>query len=152
MRIRQLSPSLKYLVWLPLIALLIWSGSYSYLRWRTETAIRTRHYPGWLLEIVHGVGLSDGNKPPAGAFFFAFIVRNGRPEGSRMLCFCYLGMLQLEHRIYLFRNHSWREALFFPYRWPLLLTFGWVLTALALPAAGLIRGQKGTGIQNLPLE
>ncbi len=60
-----------------------------------------------------------------------------------MLCFCYLGMLQLEHRIYLFRHHSWREALFFPYRWPRLLTFGWTLTALALPATCLIPRTEG---------
>ena len=121
----------KYLVWLPLIALLIWSGSYLYLRWRTETVLRTRHRTGWLLGIIHGVGLSNGEEPPAGAYYYAFVVRNGKPEASRPLVFCYFGMLQLEHRIYLFRHHSWRTALFFPYRWPLLLIFGWSLAALS---------------------
>jgi len=133
---------LKYLVWLPLIVLLIWSGSYLYLRWRTETVLQTRHRTGWLLEIVHGVGLSNGEEPPAGACYSAFIVRNGKPEASKQLLFCYLGMLELEHRIHLLRHHSWQKALCFPYSWQLLLTFGWSLAALSLPIFFLVRRMR----------
>lgn len=90
----------------------LWSGSYCYFRIKTEKWYRTvpvEPLSGIDLELVYGIGLSNGVKPPTGACYVGFFSGRYSPSLTRF----YLPLFQFEHFFIVVQKASFREAVHF---------------------------------------
>jgi hypothetical protein len=118
-KIRKRTPSKKSLLiscLVSIVLLTLYVGSYRHFRNKSieisikQEKARPRRIDipsGYYIQIIFGVGLSNGNEPPRGCLVCPWVKKQGKSELCKWMYYLYYPLIQLEIKIWQIKTFGW---------------------------------------------